>query len=317
MNALNQTQQVIDLLEHDIFHTDYKKITKLTGIPLGVYQRIFSYICGTSITEYVRRRKLTISAEMLLAGNTNVTDAAFECGYENSTSFTRAFKEQFLVPPIHITAEIVKDKGFRPLILADNDTYYVLKGKRIMAELVKIEYENTEEMLLIGISSKEYGVRGRELWDVYFGQHFDDKLTELKEYQIGMDDCIGLGYTADFPSDKELGETYIVGKFFSPATPVPEGMIGRIIKGGTIVKAQIGAENFEDILNNAYLLISDMVPRNGYELNYDNFYWIEFYTVSRYCTAVENGAKQIICDWIMPCKSLDIKKERADRISPV
>jgi AraC family transcriptional regulator len=81
MNILDQTQQVIDMLEGDIFNADYKKISKLTGIPLGLYQRIFSYICGISITEYVRRRKLTISAERLLAGDTNVTDAAMRTAH--------------------------------------------------------------------------------------------------------------------------------------------------------------------------------------------------------------------------------------------
>jgi AraC family transcriptional regulator len=301
MDVFNQTQNVIDILENDIFNTDLKIISRVTGIPLGVYQRIFSYICGVSITEYVRRRKLTKSAEMLLAGDRNVTDAAFECGYENSTSFSRAFKEQFSVPPSHITADILKDKAFRPLSFAEKDTYYVVKGKRIMAELVKIEYEDMEDMLLIGVSSKDYGVKGRQLWDIYFGQHFDDRLTELEEYQIGMQDCIGLGYSADFPSDRELGETYIVGKFFKPGTSVPEGMVGRMIKGGTIVRAQIGGENFDEILNSAYLLISDMVPRNGYQLDYNQFYWIEFYTVSRFCVPMENHEKQIICDWIMPC----------------
>lgn len=304
MDVLNQTQQVIDMLERDLFNADYTKVARFTGIPLGLYQRIFSYICGISITEYVRRRKLTVSAEMLLAGDTGVTDAAFECGYENSTSFSRAFKEQFSVPPIHITAEILKDKAFRPLSFAENDTYYIVKGKRIMAELVRIEYENTDDMLLIGVSSMEYGVKGRQLWDIYFGRHFDDKLTELEEYQIGMEDCIGLGYSADFPSDKELGETYIVGKFFKPGTPVPEGMTGRRIKGGTIARAQLGAENFDDILNSAYLLISDMAARNGYRLDYSQFYWIEFYTVSRFCIPMENKEKRIICDWIMPCIKL-------------
>ncbi len=304
MNVLDQTQQVIDMIEKDLFQTDYIKISKFTGIPMGVYQRIFSYICGISITEYIRRRKLTVSAERLLARNMNVTDAAFECGYENSTSFSRAFKDQFSVPPKQITVEILNDKAFKPFSFADNDTYYVMKGKRIMAELVKIEYENTEDMLLIGVSSKEYGVKGRQLWDVYFGQHFDDRLTGLMEYQVGMEDCMGLGYSADFPSDRELGETYMVGKLFKPGTPVPGGMSGRMIKGGTIVRAQIGAENFDEILNSAYLLISDMAHKNGYNLDYNQFYWIEFYTVSRFCIPMENKEKQIICDWIMPCIKL-------------
>lgn len=305
MNVLNQTQKVIDILENDIFNPDFEKIAKVIGIPLGLYHRIFSYICEISMVEYVRRRKITISAEKLLVKEINVTEAAFLCGYDNTTSFSRAFKEQFLVPPIKITVPIYKEKAFQPLSFSNNDTYFVLKGKKIMADLVKIEYETTEDKLLIGISNKQFGVTGRQLWDIYFGQHFDDKLTELEEYQVGMEDCIGLGFMTDFTADTDLGETYIIGKFFKIDTPIPEGMTSRIIKGRRIANAQIVAENFDDILNNAYLLLSNMLPKNGYTVDHNEFYWIEFYTVSRYCDAIENNNKQIICDWIMPCKRLD------------
>ncbi|WP_033164040.1 AraC family transcriptional regulator [Clostridium sp. KNHs205] len=302
MDVMEQTQQVIDMLESDIFQADFGRAARVTGIPLGVYQRIFSYICGISMTEYVRRRKLTESARMILEEKVNVTEAALCCGYENTASYTRAFKEQFLVPPVQLTIESYKEKAFFPLFFTDKDTYYVMKGRRIMAELVKIDYEKTEDLLLIGISNKEHGVSGnKELWDIFWSQHYDDKLTALMDYQVGMEDCMGLGYSADFTSEEGLGDTYIVGKFFQLGTPVPEGMTGRIIKGRTIAKAQIGAANFEDILNNAYLLMSDMVLKNGYELDYEDFYWIEFYTVSRFCTPMETGSKQIICDWIMPC----------------
>lgn len=300
---MKQTQQVIDMLENSIFQTDFEKAAKITGIPLGLYQRLFSYICGISMTEYIRRRKLTESAKMLLEEKVNVTEASLCCGYENSASYTRAFKELFLVPPVQLTAEIYHRKAFHPLSFTDKDTYYVMKGRRIMAELVKIEYENTEDLLLIGISNHDYPVTGnKELWDIFWSRHFDDKLNALMEYQVGMEDCIGLGYATDFTSEEGLGDTYIIGKFFQPDTPVPEGMTGRLIKGRTIAKAQIGAKSFDDILNNAYLLMSDMVQKNGYELDYENFYWIEFYTVSRFCTPLETGQEQIICDWIMPCK---------------
>lgn len=303
MNALNQTQQVIDLLEKDIFNTDFKAVEKLTGIHIGLYQRIFSYICIISMAEYIRRRKLTVSAERLLLGTKNITDTAFDCGYENCSSFTRAFKEYFTVSPAKITSELFKLKAFYPLSFSEKDSYYVLKGVKIMAELVRIEYENMEDMLLVGVSNKDYGIKGRELWDVYFNQHFDDKLTELINDQIGMEDCIGLGYS--IPSDDASEETYIVGKLFKIGTSVPEGMTGRIIKGGTIARAQIRANNFNNILDNAYLLMSDMISKNGYTLYYEDFFWIEFYTVSRYCRAIKSGAEQIICDWIMPCRKLE------------
>lgn len=99
LEVLKQTQQVIDMLEADIMNVDYDKITKLIGIPLGLYQRIFTYICNILLAGYVRKRKLTLSAQMLLSESKSVTEMAMECGYESSSAFSRAFKEQFSVPP--------------------------------------------------------------------------------------------------------------------------------------------------------------------------------------------------------------------------
>lgn len=82
-------------------------------------------------------------------------------------------------------------------------------------------------------------------------------------------------------------------------------MTGRMIKGGTIAKAQIAAKNLDDIINNGYILISGMVQKNGYTLVYDKFYWLEVYTVSRFCDPLESGAKQVILDWYMPCRKLN------------
>lgn len=301
MEILNKTQIVIDLIESNMLEVNYETIAKVTGIPIGLYQRIFTYICDISLAAYIRKRKLTIAAKMILLDKRNITDIAFDCGYENSSSFTRAFKELFLVPPAMITEEIYREQAYQPISLTDNDTYYVLKGRKIMADIVKLEYEVTEDKLLIGVCNKDHGVITNELWNVFFGQQFDKKLAELEEKQIGMEDCIGLGYMTDFISDTGLGDTYIIGKYFKVGTPIPAGMTGRIIKGGMIVRAQVRGKNLDDIINNSYILISSMVEKNGYKIDSD-FYWVENYTVSRYCDAVERGDKQVILDWEMPCR---------------
>lgn len=303
---LNQIQQVIDMLEQDIMHADYREVSRITGVPLGLYQRIFTYICDISVTGYVRKRKLTLAAEELLAGKKNVTEAAMECGYDSSSSFSRAFKEQFLVSPGMITEDIYKKNAFRPISFLDKDTYYVLKGRKVMADIIKIEYEDTEDMLLIGISSRDYGVSTKDLWQVFWEGEFDKKLYGMKENFVGMDDCIGLGYMTDFADDTGLGDTYIIGKYFKMGTPVQEGMTSRIIKGGTMVKAQVCGKNLDEIIGDSYILISDMIRKNGYTLLYEDFYWVEFYTVSRFCEPLEKGEEQVILDWNMPCRKIEM-----------
>ena len=172
-----------------------------------------------------------------------------------------------------------------------------------MADLIKIEYEEMDERLLIGISKADTGVGGHELWGVYFEGGFANKLGELEDYlcEDMTEDYIGLGYATDFKDDKSLGNEYIIGGYYKLGTPVPENMIGKIISKGTVVKAQVRGKNLDDILNNSYILINDMVQKNGYRLDYEHFYWTEVYTCERYCNPAESGAAELILDWYMPC----------------
>jgi AraC family transcriptional regulator len=102
-----------------------------------------------------------------------VITVAMEYGYESHAAFTRAFKEQFGVPPISLTDEIFKTKSFtRFSFQEENEPYMIMKGRRIMAELVKIEYVEMEERLLIGISKTDYGVDAPGLWKIYFEESF-------------------------------------------------------------------------------------------------------------------------------------------------
>jgi AraC family transcriptional regulator len=172
-----------------------------------------------------------------------------------------------------------------------------------MADLVKLQYVEMNERLLIGIAKSDTGLGGHELWDRYFKDGYSQQLCELEAYQSEdmTEDYVGLGYACDFKDENSLGNEYIVGRYFKPGTPVPEGMISRVIPKGIVAKAMIRGKNLEDIINSAYLLINDMVQKNGYQLDYEHFYWSEVYTCERYCNPADKGATELILDWYMPC----------------
>lgn len=314
MNCFEEIELVIDYIENNINIVNMDNISRLTGIPSGLYQRIFSYVCGVSFSEYVRKRRLSEAACEILHNRGSVIAIAMQCGYDSHSAFTRAFKEQFGVPPTSLTSDIFNSGEFRRFSFqGDNETYYVMKGRRIMADIVKIEYLEMDERMLIGISKSETGMGGHELWGVYFEGGFSEKLGKLEEYQCCdmTEDYIGLGYATDFKDDKSLGNEYIVGRYFKLGTPVPENMISRIIPKGVIVKAQIRGRNLDEIINNSYILINDMVQKNGYKLDYNNFYWSEVYTYERYCRPADNGKEELILDWYMPC----IKEKNIDMLN--
>lgn len=304
MDCFDEIEKVINYIESDLNCVDIGEISKLTGVPSGLYQRIFSYMCGISISEYVRKRKLTEAAYEVMRKKENIISVALKYGYDNHPAFSRAFKEQFEVPPTSLTIDKYNSNAYHRLSFQNEDTYYVMKGRRIMADIVKIEYVQMEDRLLIGITKANTSLANHELWQKYFEEGHSQRLGELEQYQSEdmTEEYIGLGYASEFVDEKSLGNEYVIGKYFKPGTKVPEGMIGKIIPGGIVAKAQIRGKNLEDIINSAYILINDMATKNGYHLDYDNFYWAEVYTYERYCRPAENGESEIILDWYMPCK---------------
>ena len=58
-------------------------------------QRLFAEATGYGVGEYLRKLRLTRSAERLKNGESDVTDQAFESGYESVEGFIRAFRKEF------------------------------------------------------------------------------------------------------------------------------------------------------------------------------------------------------------------------------
>jgi AraC family transcriptional regulator len=63
------------------------------------FQRLFSFITGISLAEYIRRRRLTLAAVELQSSGIKVVDLAVKYGYDSPVSFARAFQALHEIPP--------------------------------------------------------------------------------------------------------------------------------------------------------------------------------------------------------------------------
>ena len=91
IKSFNSTIDYIEtVLEDEI---DEKKITHLSGYSYAMFSRLFSILTETTLSEYLRGRKLTEAAIALRDTDekSNLT-LAFRFGYESSDSFGTAFK---------------------------------------------------------------------------------------------------------------------------------------------------------------------------------------------------------------------------------
>lgn len=63
------------------------------------FSRIFKALVGDTPKEYLRKRRLTVSAKRLLSENIGILELALDCQFDSQEAFTRAFKDSFNTTP--------------------------------------------------------------------------------------------------------------------------------------------------------------------------------------------------------------------------
>lgn len=84
--ALNYIEENLDGI------IDFKEVARLAFCSEYHFQRMFSFLAGVSLSEYIRRRRLTLAAFELNDRNVRIIDLAVKYGYKSADSFTRAFQ---------------------------------------------------------------------------------------------------------------------------------------------------------------------------------------------------------------------------------
>ena len=85
-------QRAIDYVEDHLTEPlDYAEIARQAYSSSFHFQRIFSILCGYTLGEYIRSRRLTLAGNELLRTDSKVIDVALKYGYDSPESFSRAF----------------------------------------------------------------------------------------------------------------------------------------------------------------------------------------------------------------------------------
>ncbi len=94
MQWLEKINEALSHIEENLDgEISYGRIAKIVGCSTYHFQRMFSFMVGIPLSEYIRRRRLTKAAFDLQQGD-KVLDVALRYGYESPTSFNRAFQNQ-------------------------------------------------------------------------------------------------------------------------------------------------------------------------------------------------------------------------------
>jgi AraC family transcriptional regulator len=97
LKRLNQAMDHIeDRLDGDI---DVGELARIAMTSEYHFRRLFSALAGMPLSEYVRRRRLTVAGAEVLAGQRTLLDVAVRYGYTSGEAFARAFRAVHGVGP--------------------------------------------------------------------------------------------------------------------------------------------------------------------------------------------------------------------------
>lgn len=121
-------QKAIDYIENNLTETiDYEKVAAQSYSSSYHFQRVFSILCGFTVGEYIRCRRLTLAGAELAASNAKVIDVALKYGYESPDSFAKAFQKFHGILPSQARNSGSKLKSFSRLVLK-----FSLEGGTVM-----------------------------------------------------------------------------------------------------------------------------------------------------------------------------------------
>ncbi|MHB8033998.1 AraC family transcriptional regulator [Clostridium botulinum] len=100
MDSLKRMNDSINYIEENLDgEIDFKEVARLAFCSEYHFQRMFSFLAGVSLSEYIRRRRLTVAAFELNNSNIRIIDLAVKYGYKSPDSFTRAFQSLHGITP--------------------------------------------------------------------------------------------------------------------------------------------------------------------------------------------------------------------------
>lgn len=146
MEWITRLNSAINYIEEHLCEktVDYDEVAKLACCSTYHFQRMFGYMADVTLSEYIRRRRMSKAAVDLQNSSEKIIDVALKYGYDSPTAFNRAFKSVHGVAPSQIKTEGVSIKAFPPISFK-----ITIKG----AERMEYKIENKDAFRIIGVSN--------------------------------------------------------------------------------------------------------------------------------------------------------------------
>lgn len=216
MEWIESIGEAINYIEENITEEiSIEKIAKHILISPFYFQKGFSMLCGFTVGDYIRQRRLAIAGSELVSSEAKIIDVALKYGYDSPDSFTKAFTRFHGITPTAARKDGALIKSFAPLKIS-----FTLKGGSIM----DYKIVEKEAFTVIGVSRKFT---------------YDEALSEVPKfwseyYKSGNIPAVCGMYGVNFDETMEGKEfEYLIVDDYDGKSEIPDGLIVRTIPAFT------------------------------------------------------------------------------------
>ncbi len=214
MNGWNGgIKEAINYIEENLTEElDIKDIAAKAYVSGFHFQRIFTALCGFTVGEYIRRRRLTRAAEEFASTDIKVIDAALKYGYDSPDSFARAFAKFHGVSP-----SAAKKKGTRL------NSFAPIKIKLTLEGGTMLEYKIVKKpaFTVVGKSRRFNSETSYSEIPKFWDEHMSSGDAKVICGMFGLCmDCDGKHFE------------YLIADNYNPCIDIPEGCVTKTIPAG-------------------------------------------------------------------------------------
>ena len=214
ISRLNEAMQYIEM--HLSEKIELEALARIACCSEYHFQRMFSYMADVPLSEYIRRRRMSLAAADLKSGEEKIVDIALKYGYDSPTAFNRAFQSIHGAPPSVVRKENLSVKSYPPiqfhLSISGGQAleYRIEKMKEFrvvgygaqLSDKIEENFENVPQLwsrlaqegsipkLIAMMNRPPFGLLGvsacndRNVWRYYIGVSTDQPLLEGMEELI-------------------------------------------------------------------------------------------------------------------------------------
>ncbi len=254
MKWLMQFEKAVAYVENNLSQEiSLEEAAQIACCSTFYFRRMFTYVVGISLSEYIRRRRMTQAAFELQHGSTRIIDIAIKYGYTSPTAFNRAFQNVHGISPTAARQPGARLNAYPAVkfsiqVTGGQPMLYRIEEKAAM-RIVGVRVPLTEDM------DTNQQIAPAFWSDVLKDASLFDRICSLSDDSPGQ----VLGITA-CQGDNQI-HYYIAAE---TDKPVPEGMYEYTVPASTWVIFECEGRFKESVQSIFRRFLTEWLPFSGY-----------------------------------------------------